>query len=155
MQTLNPTPKILDLKQALNPYLQTSGGGARGGRSGPRCQRGLRQIPTLLFFFTLVTGPTRSLSLKLSGTRVYEPQIQARLGTTAQFCKVVVLTPDHCIFLPRRPRPRNCRRRRRARRRPRQRRACLGTTAYFCKVAVRLTDYSSLATLGSHARLHG
>ena len=27
------------------------------------------------FFFTLVTGPRRSLSLKLSDTRVYEPQI--------------------------------------------------------------------------------
>jgi len=36
----------------------------------------------LLFFFTLVTGPRRSLSLKLSDTRVYEPQIRARLGTT-------------------------------------------------------------------------
>ena len=28
------------------------------------------------FFFTLVTGPRRSVSLKLSNTRVYEPQIQ-------------------------------------------------------------------------------
>ena len=35
-----------------------------------------------LFFFTLVTGPRRSLILKLSDTRVYEPQIRARLGTT-------------------------------------------------------------------------
>ena len=42
------------------------------------------------FFFTLVTGPLRSLSLELSDTRVYEPQIRARLGTTAHFCKVVV-----------------------------------------------------------------
>jgi len=33
------------------------------------------------FFFTLVTGPSRSLGLKLSDTRVYEPQIRARLGT--------------------------------------------------------------------------
>ena len=33
--------------------------------------------------FTLVTGPRRSLSLKLSGRRVYEPPIRARLGTTA------------------------------------------------------------------------
>ena len=41
------------------------------------------------FFFTLVTGPTRSLSLKLSDTRVYEPQIRARLGTTTHFCEVV------------------------------------------------------------------
>ena len=31
------------------------------------------------FFFTLATGPRRSLSLKLSDTRVYEPQIRARL----------------------------------------------------------------------------
>jgi len=31
------------------------------------------------FFFTLVTGPSRSLSLKLSDTRVYEPQIQAQV----------------------------------------------------------------------------
>ena len=34
------------------------------------------------FVFTLFTGPIRSLSLKLSDTRVYEPQIRARLGTT-------------------------------------------------------------------------
>jgi len=40
---------------------------------------------------TLVTGPRRSLSLKLSDTRVYAPQIRARLGTTAHFCEVVVL----------------------------------------------------------------
>ena len=35
------------------------------------------------FFFTLVTGPRSSLSLKRSDSRVYEPQIRARLGTTA------------------------------------------------------------------------
>ena len=34
-----------------------------------------------VFFFTLVTGPRRSLSLKLGDTRVYEPQIRARLGS--------------------------------------------------------------------------
>jgi len=45
--------------------------------------------PTL--FFTLVTGPRRSLSLNLSDTRVYEPQIRALLGTAAHFCDVVVL----------------------------------------------------------------
>ena len=43
------------------------------------------------FFFALVTGPRRSLSHKLSDARVYEPQIRARLGTTAHFCEVVVL----------------------------------------------------------------
>jgi len=31
------------------------------------------------------------LSLKLSDTRVYEPQIRDRLGTTAHFWEVVVL----------------------------------------------------------------
>ena len=43
-----------------------------------------RQIPlrtsagaSVFFFFTLVTGPSRSLSLKLSDTRVYEPQIRS------------------------------------------------------------------------------
>ena len=44
--------------------------------------------PLCFFFFTLVTGPRRSLSLQLSDTRVYEPQIRARLGTTAHFCLV-------------------------------------------------------------------
>ena len=48
-------------------------------------------ILSLLFFSTLVTGPRRSLNLKLSGTRLYAPQIRARLGTTAHFCEVVVL----------------------------------------------------------------
>jgi len=32
----------------------------------------------LFFFFTLVTGPRRSVSIKLNDTRVYEPQIRAR-----------------------------------------------------------------------------
>jgi len=35
------------------------------------------------FFFTLVTCPRRSLSLKLSETRVYEPQIRARWVRTS------------------------------------------------------------------------
>ena len=39
-----------------------------------------RVTPEHCFFFTLVTGPRRSLSLKLSDTSVYEPQIRARLG---------------------------------------------------------------------------
>ena len=37
--------------------------------------------PAEKFFFTLVTGPRKSLSLKLSDTRVYVPQLRARLGT--------------------------------------------------------------------------
>ena len=43
------------------------------------------------FFFTPGTSPRKSLSLKLSDIRVYEPQIRARLGTTAHFCRVAVL----------------------------------------------------------------
>ena len=45
------------------------------------------KVRLLLFFFTLVTGPGRSLSLELSDTRVYEPQVRSRLGTTAHFCE--------------------------------------------------------------------
>ena len=44
-----------------------------------RQTRYLRRVHPFFFFFTLVTGPRRSLSLKLSDTRVYEPQIRARL----------------------------------------------------------------------------
>ena len=36
-----------------------------------------------VFFYSLVTGPRRSLILKLSDTRVHEPHIRARLVTTA------------------------------------------------------------------------
>ena len=52
--------------------------------------------PRLFFFFTLVTGPTRSLSLKLSDARVYEPQIRARLGTTC-----VPALSARCHHIPR------------------------------------------------------
>ena len=42
-------------------------------------------IIRFFFFFTLVTGPRRSLSLKLSDAKVYEPQIRARLVIIAHF----------------------------------------------------------------------
>jgi len=45
------------------------------------------------FFFTLVR---RSLRLKLSDTRVYEPQIRARLGTTAHHDRFD--TPGEALF---------------------------------------------------------
>ena len=57
--------------------------GGPPGSCPPSC-RHRRPSRRLLFFFTLVTGPRRSLSLKLSDTRVYAPQMRARLGTTAQ-----------------------------------------------------------------------
>ena len=66
-------------------------------RSSPASPR--KPLRSFFFFsFTLVTGPRRSLSLKLSDTRVYEPQIRARLGTTAHFCEVVsnmIRSPRH------------------------------------------------------------
>ena len=55
---------------------------------------------TFFFFFTLVTGPRRSLRLNLSDTRDYTPQIRARLGTTAHLCKVVV-EPGKYVCQPR------------------------------------------------------
>ena len=44
-------------------------------------------LPSAYFFFfsTLVTGPRRSLGLKLGGKRVCEPEIRARLESTARF----------------------------------------------------------------------
>jgi len=45
------------------------------------------------FFFTLVTGPGRSLSPQLSDARVYEPQIRASLGTTAHFLLLISIGP--------------------------------------------------------------
>ena len=55
-----------------------------------------RNAHPTFFFFTLVTSPRRSLSLKLSDTRVYEPQIRARLGTKTHFCEVVC-TPQRRV----------------------------------------------------------
>ena len=48
-------------------------------------------VLVFFFFFALVTGPQRCLSLKLSDTGVYAPQIRARLGTSRS--QVTVLTP--------------------------------------------------------------
>jgi len=59
------------------------------GRGG-RCPAGPRVF--FFFSFTLVTGPSRSLSLKLRHTRVYEPYIRTRLGTSAHFCIQVYCT---------------------------------------------------------------
>jgi len=67
-------------------YLQLALGGleAWDGQGGCRLRT--------LFSSSLLsdgTGPSRSLSLKLSDTTVCKPQIRARLGTTAHLCKVV------------------------------------------------------------------
>ena len=56
--------------------------------------------PNFFLFFTLVTGPRRSLSLKLRDTRVYEPQIigKARnlrpFGRGGSISHIVVLKPN-------------------------------------------------------------
>ena len=63
-------------------------GQLRGVKATRAISEGDVRNPSL--FFTLVTGPRRSLILKLRDTRVYEPQIRARLGTTAHLCEVVV-----------------------------------------------------------------
>ena len=47
-------------------------------------RRKLTRRRSFFFFFTLVTGPRRSLSFKLSETSVCDPQMRARLGTTAR-----------------------------------------------------------------------
>ena len=62
---------LCDIFAALKPFYVTN----------VKCSFPARQGLPAFFFFTRVTGPRRSLSLKLSGTRVYEPQIRARLGT--------------------------------------------------------------------------
>ena len=51
----------------------------------------LQALSILLLLFALSTSPRRSLSLKLRKTRVYEPQIRARLVTTAHFCEALIL----------------------------------------------------------------
>ena len=50
----------------------------------------LRVRRLLFFFFTLVIGPRKTVSLMMSDARVYTPQIRARLVTATHFCKVVV-----------------------------------------------------------------
>jgi len=61
-------------------------GGGGGGQEGEFRHFHNLSLYFFFFFFTLVTGPRRSVSLKLRDTRVYAPQIRARLGTTAHFC---------------------------------------------------------------------
>ena len=59
----------------LIPALKLRGGMPK--REGLERQVTKLMSSSFVFFVTLVTGPRRSLSLKLSDTRVYEPQIRA------------------------------------------------------------------------------
>ena len=91
--TSGTSAQVPSLTQSLaGPVTQSLTNGKRAGcrsrRRGGRCQQALRLSYTTLFFsfffcfFTLVTGPRRSLSLKLSDTKIYEPPMRACLGTT-------------------------------------------------------------------------
>jgi len=64
---------------SINNSLSGAGGCSPGSSKSWGCS-GSVPLPDVFFFSTLVTGPRRSLSLKLSDTKVYEPQIRARLG---------------------------------------------------------------------------
>ena len=78
-------PSMLEYEDKLGYFHvedpQTSRRPETGGEHQHRML--IRQVGTLLVFLllfcfvTLVTGPRRSMSLKLSDTRVYEPQIRA------------------------------------------------------------------------------
>jgi len=61
---------------------------ARCSRRKPFLPSTGQSFPSPFVFVTLVTGPRRSLSLKLSDTRVYEPQIRApEAPTRCSRCK--------------------------------------------------------------------
>ena len=72
-----PVPPLKDL--------DSDGEAAPDGCLVQESGSGERERHLLLLLFTLVTGPGRSVSLKLSDTRVHEPQIRARPVTTAHF----------------------------------------------------------------------
>ena len=75
----------------------------RNHTRSPRARLGIRRTagydPPLnfFFFFTLVTGPRRSLSLKLSDIRVYEPQIRA--PSKPSTCAVCCQKRNVCEFV--------------------------------------------------------
>ena len=55
-----------------------------------------QHLSIFFFFFTLVTGPRRSWSLKLSDERFYEPQLRARLITTAHVLSHLNIVMQPC-----------------------------------------------------------
>jgi len=108
-----PLSLSLSLSLSHTSYSEFEGG-ACAGCAGAQSPRGVwRGFPTrnpeivlnpdivsrcevmllFFFFFTLVTGPRRSWSLKLSDERVYESQIRARLGTTAHVSQMTRCFP--------------------------------------------------------------
>ena len=75
-------------------------GAAPGGGHQFKLLLGLEVL--FFFFFTLFTGPRSSLSLKLSDTRVYEPQIGAmpREGGTSSSCSSALRYPTPYTLRP-------------------------------------------------------
>ena len=81
------------ITEPVHPLLPSSHDNAFPGRVGPEATRRASNTAlwifsartsagsNFVFFFTLVTGPRRSLGLKLSDTRVYEPPIRAEEAT--------------------------------------------------------------------------
>jgi len=61
---------------ASHPGPDASGGGTDAGQPDVLTPNLTTLLTSSFFFFTHVTGPRRSLSLNLSDTRVYEPQIR-------------------------------------------------------------------------------
>ena len=61
----------ISISHSLSSRLAGNASAALSVGDGTRKRRCVRAAGLLLFFFTLVTGPRRSLSLKLSDTRVY------------------------------------------------------------------------------------
>jgi len=83
-----PVPRAfpnVDLGPGLNRRLPWSGPGRATSPHTSTSRNEIRFVLIFFFFFTLVTGPRRSLSLERSDARVYEPSIRARLGTTLHF----------------------------------------------------------------------
>jgi len=95
----------------------SSSGSLLPGRRGTRMKGAFWGTLLFFFFFTLVTGPRRSLSLKLIDTRVYEPQYEPasvpqhvshisvkwvflNLGNLAIIAGSESLSPLRNIFLP-------------------------------------------------------
>ena len=70
----------LPVVRSVGSQIHTIDLGCRDRRRRCRQNEWIKRL--LLFFFALVTGSRRSLGLKLSDTRVYEPHTRARLGTT-------------------------------------------------------------------------
>jgi len=69
-QTARKAPKGPNLKDLKDLRDYNCPGTTSEKQTAPRAER---RVPQVFFFFTLVTGPRRSLSLKLSDKRVYGP----------------------------------------------------------------------------------